>query len=99
MSYASITIWQVLTNLETLDHVTDLMQRKYLPGLRSLGAERSMVVDIGLDRFAIVTMYPTKEVRDEALEHITQLRSEGAEEFGAALMDAYAGNVLAQMPW
>jgi len=74
-----------------------MMRKKYFPGLKSLGAEQSMVIDIDLDRFAIVTNYPSRQVRDDALEHIHQLRTEGAEEFGAEIMDAYAGNVLARL--
>jgi hypothetical protein len=96
MSFVSITTWRLVTETETLEHVISLMRRKYFPGLRRLGADHSMVIDIDLDRFAIVTVYPSKQVRDDALEHITQLRTEGAEEFGAEIMDAHAGEVLAQ---
>jgi len=80
---------------ETMGHVTDLMRRKYFPGLLALGATHSMLVDAELDRFAIVTVYPRRKVRDEAIAHISALRGEGAEEFGAELMDAYAGDMLA----
>lgn len=97
MSFVSITTWRLVTETETLEHVTDLMRRKYFPGLKSLGAERSMVIDIDLDRFAIVTDYPSKQVRDDALERIAHLRTEGAEEFGAEIMDAHAGEVLARL--
>jgi hypothetical protein len=48
-----------------------------------------------LDRFAIVTVYPSRKVRDDAIDHISALRGEGAVEFGAKLMDAYAGDMLA----
>lgn len=95
MSFVSITTWRMTTETETLKHVTDLMCRKYFPGLLELGAVHSTLVNVDLDRFAIVTIYPNRQVRDDALTHITDLRSEGAEEFGAELMDAYAGDVLA----
>ncbi len=97
MSFVSITTWRLVTETETLEHVTDLMRRKYFPGLKKLGADSSMVIDIDLDRFAIVTIYPSRQVRDAALEHITQLRTEGAEEFGAEIMDAHAGDVLERL--
>ncbi|MEH6674943.1 MAG: hypothetical protein V7666_11105 [Sulfitobacter sp.] len=80
---------------ETLQHVTELMVRKYFPGLLALGAKHSMLVDVELDRFAIVTVYPSREVRNAAVAHISALRIEGAEEFGAELMDAYGGEMLA----
>tara|TARA_B110000977_G_C10939881_1_gene440441 strand:- start:798 stop:974 length:177 start_codon:yes stop_codon:yes gene_type:complete len=54
-----------------------------------------MLMDAELDRFAIVTVYPSRKVRDDAVAHISALRSEGAEEFGAELMDAYGGEMLA----
>ena len=54
-----------------------------------------MLVDADLDRFTIVTIYPSRQVRDEAIDNISALRGEGSEEFGAELMDAYAGNMLA----
>lgn len=95
MSFVSITMWRMTGESETLQHVTELMQRKYFPGLLALGAERSMLIDAELDRFTIVTVYPSREVRDEAFNHIAELRSKGAEEFGAELMDAYAGEILA----
>ncbi len=95
MSFVSITTWRMTSETETLEHVTGLMRRKYFPSLLELGAMQSTLVDIDLDRFAIVTIYPSRDVRDEALTHITELRSEGAEEFGAKLMDAYSGDVLA----
>lgn len=95
MSFVSITTWRMNNDTETLEHVTGLMRRKYFPGLLELGAVHSTLVDIDLDRFAIVTIYPSRQIRDDALLHITELRSEGAEEFGAELMDAYSGDVLA----
>ncbi|KRS10500.1 hypothetical protein XM53_20760 [Roseovarius atlanticus] len=95
MSFVSITTWRMVGELENLAHVKQLMVRKYFPGLISLGAERSMLVDTELDRFAIVTVYPNREVRDKALASISALRGEGEEEFGAELMDAYAGEMVA----
>jgi hypothetical protein len=95
MSFVSITTWRMTSETETLAHVTELMQQKYFPGLLALGAKHSMLMDAELDRFAIVTVYPSREVRDDALNHISELRIKGAEEFGAELMDAYAGEVLA----
>jgi len=95
MSFVSITTWRMTGENETLQHVTDLMQRKYFPGLLALGAKHSMLVDAELDRFAIVTVYPNREVRDDAFANISALRIEGAEEFGAELMDAYGGEMLA----
>lgn len=91
MSFVSITIWRIIGETENLQHVTDLMVKKYFPGLLALGAEHSMLIDAELDRFAIVTVYPDQEVRNDAIAHISALRSEGAEEFGAELMDAYGG--------
>lgn len=95
MDFVSITTWRIIGETETLRHVTELMQRKYFPGLLALGAKHSMLLDAELDRFAIVTVYPSRQVRDDALNHISELRNEGAEDFGAELMDAYAGEVLA----
>jgi hypothetical protein len=95
MSFVSITTWRIIGETETLQHVTDLMVLKYFPGLLALGATHSMLMDAELDRFAIVTVYPSREVRDDAVAHISALRIEGAEEFGAELMDAYGGEMLA----
>ena len=95
MSFVSITTWRITGETETLQHVTQLMKLKYFPGLLALGAKHSMLMDAELDRFAIVTVYPSRQVRDDALAHISDLRREGAEEFGAELMDAYAGEALA----
>lgn len=95
MSFVTITTWRMVTEKENLQHVKDLMQRKYFPGLMALGAKHSMLMDAELDRFAIVTIYPSRQVRDDAISHISALRGEGAEEFGAELMDAYAGDMLA----
>lgn len=95
MSFVSITTWRMVGETETLEHVKDLMERKYFPGLLALGAEHSMLVDTDLDRFAIVTVYPSREARDQTFARISALRSEGAEEFGAELMEAYAGDMLA----
>ena len=95
MSFVSITIWRIIGETETLQHVTGLMVLKYFPGLLALGAKHSMLVDAELDRFAILTVYPSRTVRDDAVAHISALRTEGAEEFGAELMDAYGGEMLA----
>lgn len=95
MSFVSITTWRMISETESLQHVTDLMRRKYFPGLLALGAKHSMLVDVELDRFAIVTVYPSREVRDGAIAHVSALRIEGAEEFGAEMMDAYGGELLA----
>lgn len=95
MKFVTISTWRMTGETETLKHVTELMQRKYFPGLVALGAEHSMLVDADLDRFCIVTVYPDRKVRDDAIAHISVLRGEGAEEFGAELMDTYAGDMLA----
>ncbi len=95
MSFVTISTWRMIGETETLKHVTDLMRRKYFPGLLALGAKHSMLVDAELDRFSIVTVYPSRKVRDDAVAHISALRGEGAEEFGAELMDTYAGDMLA----
>ncbi len=95
MSFVTITTWRMTTETESLQHVKELMSRKYFPGLLALGAKHSMLIDADLDRFAIVTLYPSQKVRDDAIAHISALRGEGAEEFGAELMDAYAGALLA----
>ena len=95
MSFVSITTWRMIGETENLQHVKDLMVRKYFPGLLALGAESSMVMDAELDRFAIVTVYPSRKIRDDAVAHISALRIEGAEEFGAELMDTYGGEMLA----
>ena len=42
-----------------------------------------------------MTVYPSRKVRDDAAANISALRSEGAEELGAELMDAYGGEMLA----
>jgi len=95
MSFVTISTWRIDSETETMGHVTELMRRKYFPGLLALGAKHSMLVDADLDRFAIVTVYPSREVRDDAIDLISALRGEGTEEFGAKLMDAYAGDMLA----
>ena len=95
MSFVSITTWRITGETETLQHVTELMVLKYFPGLLALGATHSMLMDAELGRFAIVTVYSSRKVRDDAVAHISTLRSEGAEEFGAELMDAYGGEMLA----
>ncbi len=95
MSFVSITTWRIIGETETLQHVTVLMVHKYFPLLLALGAKHSMLMDAELDRFAIVTVYPRREVSDDDVVHISALRSEGAEEFGAELMDAYGGEMLA----
>ncbi len=95
MGFISITTWRMTSDKENLEHVTDLMRRKYFPGLLDLGALHSTLASIDLDRFAIVTVYPDRATRDEAISRITELRSQGAEEFGAEIMDAHSGEVLA----
>jgi hypothetical protein len=95
MSFVTISTWRIAGETETMSHVAELMRRKYFPGLLALGAKHSMLVDADLDRFAIVTVYPSRKVRDDAIDHISALRGEGAVEFGAKLMDAYAGDMLA----
>ena len=95
MSFVSITTWRITGETETLQHVTELMVRKYFPGLLALGAKHSMLMDAALDRFAIVTVYPSRKVRDDAVAHISALRREGAEGFRAELLDDYGGGVLA----
>ena len=94
MSFITISTWQIIGESETMDHVIELMRRKYFPGLLALGAKHSMLVDADLDRFNIVTVYPSRQVRDKAIDNISALRGEGAEEFGAELVDAYAGDML-----
>lgn len=96
MSFVSITTWRLTGEDQDMEAVRGLMEEKYFPGLLRLGATSSMIADIGDEGFAIVTLYPSREVREDALHHITDLRSEGAVEFGAELTEAIAGEVIAR---
>ena len=96
MTFVTISTWRLTNDSQDLAEVRSLLESKYFPGLRALGARDSFLSDVGNGDFVIVTRYPDRKTREDALHKVAELRREGAVEFGAELVETQAGDIIAR---
>ena len=92
--YVTMSRWEAS---EMTDEMTETMQTKFMPMIKSLGSEQCFEVQTSDTTVTIVTVYPDEKTKGAASERIAEIRSHGADTFSASLVKAEEGPIVASM--
>ena len=92
--YVTMSRWEAS---EMTDEMIETMQTKFMPMVKSLGAEQCFEVQTSETTVTIVTVYPDEETKAAASERIAEIRSQGADTFSASLIKAEEAPIVASM--
>lgn len=95
MAYATISTWKLSEPAQADDSLWQVMQDKYVPWNRELGAIQTLMIPTAPDETAIVSLFPDKATRDAAQARIAALRQEGGSEFESRMLGEVSGEVRA----
>ena len=82
---------------EMTDDMIETIEIKFMPMIKSLGAEQCFEVQTSDTTVTIVTVYPYEATKTAASERISEIRSEGADTFSATMVKAEEGPIVASM--
>ena len=92
--YVTMSHWEAS---EMTDEMIETMQNKFMPMIKSLGADRCFEVQTSETTVTIVTVYPDEATKKAATEKIAEIRAQGADTLNATLVKAEEGPIVASM--
>lgn len=92
--YVTMSHWEAS---EMTDEMIETMQTKFMPMIKSLGADSCFEVQTSDTTISIVTVYPDEATKVAATEKIAEIRAQGADTFSATLVKAEEGPIVANM--
>jgi hypothetical protein len=95
MAYATISTWKANSKIEDEDAMYQVVQEKYVPALKAMGATQAMWVQTGDGEIAIISVYPDEAACNAADAKRAEVRSQGSSEFDATLTGEMRGEVRA----
>ena len=95
MTYATISTWKVNSEVEDQDAMWRVIQEKYVPATKSLGASHAAWIETGDGETALVSLYPDEATCNAADAKRAELRSQGASEFDATMTGEMRGEIKA----
>jgi hypothetical protein len=95
MTYATISTWKANSKIEDEDAMYKVVQEKYVPALKAMGASQAMWVQTGEGEIAIISVYPDEATCNAADAKRAEVRSQGSSEFDATLTGEMRGEVRA----
>ena len=90
--HVSMSHWEAP---EITDDMYDTMQNHFMPMIKSLGATQCFEVQTSDTTVSIIAVYPDQATFIAASQQIAEIRSEGSDTFGATLVKAEAGPMVA----
>ncbi|MEL7299888.1 MAG: hypothetical protein AAFM92_05835 [Pseudomonadota bacterium] len=94
MRYLTITTWELLDSVD-FDLTMQQMEKKRLPALRELGAERVQVIRTSERTVAAISEWPDRRTRDDAEALIERIRREVRSEDHSKMTGEMRGEVVA----
>lgn len=92
MSYFSISQWDVK---EWTDEFQSIARDKFIPMIKSVGADRVQMVRTGDLSFCVLTEYSDAQKAETAQVRIAEIRAQAAKELPMTMSSASAGTVFA----
>ncbi len=92
MAYFTISHWEAD---DWTDEMEALARDKYVPLVKSVGAQRVNMVRVADRSFMVVTEYADAAAADAAQARIAEIRSQAAEELPMKMTAAMGGDVFA----
>lgn len=90
--HISMSHWEIS---EINEEMYEVLKVHFLPMIQSFGATHCFDVQTSDKTFTLVTIYPDEAAFSAATKKIAELRSEASSTFGATLVKAEAGPVIA----
>ena len=94
MSYKRVTI---LTGAPVTDEIIGILETKYMPAVRAMGAIDCEILQTGPDSTLLIATYADKAAADAAAEKAAALRAESQEEFKGNAPKTLEGEVIVTM--
>ena len=97
MSYATISNWNssITRGSDAGKNNEKLINEKYLPALKAMGATHAYFIYTGDTTASIVTIYPDEATATSAVAKQNALRSQGSAETSTKLIGDSRGDVFA----
>jgi hypothetical protein len=95
MAYVTVSTWKLNSSAEDEDAMWRLIQEKYVPASKALGASDAKWVQTGEGESMIITVYPDEAACDAADAKRAELRSQGSSEFDVTMTGELRGAVKA----
>jgi len=95
MAYMTVSTWKLNSSVEDEDAMWRIIQEKYVPANKALGATDVKWVQTGESESMIITVYPDEATCNAADAKRAELRSQGSSEFNATMTGEMRGEVKA----
>lgn len=92
--HVSMSHWEAP---EITNNMYETMRKRFMPMIKSLGATQCFEVQTSDTTVSIIAVYPDEVTFIEASQRIAEIRSEGSDTFGATLIKAEAGPMVASV--
>jgi hypothetical protein len=95
MAYVTVSTWKLNSSSVDEDAMWHLIQEKYVPGTKALGALDAKWVQTGEGESMIISVYPDEATCNAADAKRAELRSQGSSDFDATMTSELRGEVKA----
>ncbi|MCP4319670.1 MAG: hypothetical protein GY789_27755 [Hyphomicrobiales bacterium] len=95
MAYVTMSTWKLNSNVEDEDAMWRVIQEKYVPATKALGALDAKWVQTGEGESMIITVYADEAASNAADAKRAELRSQGSSEFDVTMTGELRGEVKA----
>ena len=92
MSYITVSSWEAT---DWSDEMEDTARQKYIPMVKSLGADSIDMVRCGNLKFIVVTKYPDEATAKNAQARVAEIRAQAAEELPTKMTGVEEGEAFA----
>jgi hypothetical protein len=95
MAYVTVTTWKLNSSSVDEDAMWRIIQEKYVPGSKAMGASDVKWVQTGEGESMIISVYPDEATCNAADAKRAELRSQGSSEFDVTMTGEMRGEVKA----
>ena len=95
MAFATVSTWKVNSAIEDEDAMWRMIQEKYVPASKAMGASQAMWVQTGDGESMIVSNYPDEATCNAADAKRAEIRAHGSSDFNATMTGEMRGEVKA----
>ncbi len=93
MSFVTVSHWTVS---EWTDEMEALAREKFVPLIKSAGADRVRMIKTDDLNFCVVTEYANAATAEAAQNRIAEIRTQAANELPMSMDKSHAGSIFAQ---
>jgi hypothetical protein len=87
-----ISQWSAAKELD--DELISIVQEKFVPGIKALGAERAFFVETGPDAIQVIVVYADEDTANRAREAQEKIRAQSGVEMPVTFQSEVRGRVF-----